>query len=185
MVKNQFGGSKSKKMGRKFLNAPVDRKLRLAEDEDEKYGVVTKLLGQGMVYTDVVDKSGTIEMICIIRKKFKGRGKRDNTLRIGSLILIGARSWEVIKDSSKPKCDLLEVYNDGEVNKLKKGGYVDSILSKITENTDDNILFEDAQTSKFKDIIEGNDNTSHAIIGQSNLSVDDIEDDEPFDVDDI
>ena len=86
-------------MGRKFLYAPVDRKLRLAEDEDEKYGVVTKLLGQGMVYTDVVDKSGTIEMICIIRKKFKGRGKRDNTIRIGSLILIGARSWEVIKIS--------------------------------------------------------------------------------------
>ena len=35
MVKNQKGGNKSKKMGRKFLSAPVDRKIRLAQEDGE------------------------------------------------------------------------------------------------------------------------------------------------------
>ena len=183
MVKNQFGGNKSKKMGRKFISAPVDRKLRLAEDEDEKYGAVTKLLGQGMMYVDVASDKSSTEMLCIIRKKFKGRGKRDNTVRIGSLILVGVRSWEVTKDGSKPKCDLLEVYNDFEVNKLKKGGHVNTLISKITEETEDveGVVFEDEQTAHFKNLMDATDDKkNNNIIGISSVS-----DDENFDIDDI
>ena len=183
MVKNQFGGNKSKKMGRKFISAPVDRKLRLAEDEDEKYAVVTKLLGQGMMYVDVASDKSSTEMLCIIRKKFKGRGKRDNTVRIGTLILAGIRSWEVTKDGSKPKCDLLEVYNDIEVNKLKKGGHINMLISKITEEAEDveGVVFEDEQTSHYKDLMDATDDTkNNNIIGITSVS-----DDEDFDIDDI
>ena len=53
MVKNTKGGGKSKKMGRKFINAPVDnRRVRMAEEDGEIYGVVTKCLGNGMFYAN-------------------------------------------------------------------------------------------------------------------------------------
>ena len=39
MVKN-FGGNKSKKIGRKFVNAPQDRRLRFAEEVEELYSVL-------------------------------------------------------------------------------------------------------------------------------------------------
>ena len=182
MVKNQHGGNKSKKMGRKFVTAPVDRKLRLAEDEDEKYAVVTKLLGNGMCYVNVETGSSTSEMICIIRKKFKGRGKRDNTLSIGSLLLIGIRAWEVLKDGSKPKCDLLEVYNESEVNRLKKGGHVNTLMSQITEESNDcGVMFEDEQTTNYRNYVEENLNQDDIITGDSNLE----NDEDDFDIDDI
>ena len=74
MVKNQKGGNKSKKMGRKFISAPVDRKIRLSQEEGEIYAVVTKNLGNGMFYAN--DCEGK-ERLCIMRRKFKGRGKNE------------------------------------------------------------------------------------------------------------
>lgn len=107
MVKNQ-GGNKSKKMGRKFLSAPVDKRVRLAEEEGEIYASVTKLLGNGMFYA--VDPEGK-EKLVVMRNKFRGRGKRDNSVTVGGWVLIGVRDFE---SSAKPKHDLLEVYNDSE-----------------------------------------------------------------------
>lgn len=184
MVKNQNGGNKSKKMGRKFINAPIDRKLRLAVDEDEKYAVVTKLLGNGMCYVNVELGSSNSEMICIIRKKFKGRGKRDNTLSIGTLLLIGLRAWEVLKDGSKQKCDLLEVYNNGEVVRLKNGGYIKSLIVEVKEENDSGIMFEDDKNTNYINTIMENldkDDVIGDIVGGS-----DIENCENgFDIDDI
>lgn len=117
MVKNQKGGNKSKKMGRKFINAPVDRRVRLIEEEGELYAIVLKLLGNGMFYAR---DTSNIERLCVMRNKFRGRGKRDNTVAIGTWVLIGEREFETT--SIKPKCDLLEVYNDNEKNKLKNSG---------------------------------------------------------------
>ena len=113
MVKNQ-GGNKSKKMGRKFISAPIDRRVRKAEEEGELYAVVTKLLGNGMFHAN--DPDGK-ERLCVMRNKFRGRGKRDNTVALGTWVLIGERDYEA--SCSKPKCDLLEVYNDFEKMKLK------------------------------------------------------------------
>ena len=69
MVKNVKGGNKSKKMGRKFLSAPVDKNVRLSQQEEEIYAVVTKNLGNGMFYAN--DPKGK-ELLCIMRNKFKG-----------------------------------------------------------------------------------------------------------------
>tara|TARA_Y100000816_G_C26086040_1_gene573114 strand:- start:588 stop:1121 length:534 start_codon:yes stop_codon:yes gene_type:complete len=177
MVKNQQGGNKSKKMGRKFTSAPIDRKLRLLEDEDERYAVVTKLLGNGMCNVDTAKESS--ELLCVIRKKFKGRGKRDNSVKIGSVILIGLRSFETVKDNSKQKCDLLEVYSEFEINKLKKDGHISHLTSKInTQKDDDDIIFEDEQTTSYRNMIQNN--------LQNEEIVDCIvEDDDEIDIDDI
>ena len=60
------------------------------------------------------------QRLCIIRNKFRGRSKRDNNVVSGAWIMVGIRSWELLKDGSKQKCDLLEVYNDSEKEQLKK-----------------------------------------------------------------
>lgn len=130
MVKNNGGGNKSKKMGRKFSVPQAEKNVRLSESSEEIYASVTKLLGNGMFHA--VDTENK-ERLCIMRQKFKGRGKRDNTVSVGSWVLIGIRSWEG-GSCSKPKCDLLEVYNDIEKAKLKKTG--DAIFSKLRNDAD-------------------------------------------------
>lgn len=123
MVKNSFGGSGAKKMGRKFQGGGGgggNRALRLVVDEDEMYAVVTKMFGNGMC--EVISNDAK-KRLCVIRNKFRGRSKRDNTVAIGTWVMVGDRSWESGGGGSAdklPKCDLLEVYNDGEKQKLKK-----------------------------------------------------------------
>ena len=145
MVKNQKGGNKSKKMGRKFLSAPVDKKLRLASEEGEIYAVVTKLLGQGMFYAN--DPDGK-ERLCVMRNKFKGRGKRDNVVALGGWVLIGEREFE---SCAKPKHDLLEVYNESEKSKLKKSG--NPIFTKLKSDYD-NVMIGGEDGVDFDDNID-------------------------------
>ena len=95
MVKNKSGGSGHKKMGRKFVNAPKSNKLRLSQDDDEIYACVTKLLGNGMAH---IINSNDTKMLLHIRNKFRGRSKRDNTLKCGTIILAGKRTFETVKE---------------------------------------------------------------------------------------
>ena len=88
MVKNLKGGSKSKQIGRKFVTAPVDRKVRLIHEEGEIYAVVTKLLGNGMFTANDIDGK---ERLVVMRNKFRGKGKRDNAVSLGSWVMIGER----------------------------------------------------------------------------------------------
>ena len=155
MVKNTKGGSKQKKQGRKFVNAPSDKKVRYAVDENEIYVVVEKLLGNGMFMAiDALNK----EYLCVMRNKFRGRNKRDNNVTLGSWVLIGKREWE---STTKPKCDLLEVYNDYEKEKLKNSGnpLIKNLKSSHdTNNFDDNddITFESNETSNYRNKILSN-----------------------------
>ena len=62
-----------------------------------------------------------ITRLCHIRGKFKGRGKRDNFVKTGSLLLIGIREYESGGDKKKlQNCDLLEVYSDQDKERLKQ-----------------------------------------------------------------
>ena len=142
MVKNKIGGNKAKRIGRKFLNddSAATAKTRFA-DVGEIYAVVSKLFGGGMVEATCID--GKIRL-CIIRNKFKGRGKRDNMVKVGTWILVGPREYETSRE--KEKCDLLEVYNPNDMEKLKKmeREFNWNILTKISEaNTVDDLLAGD------------------------------------------
>ncbi len=179
MVKNQKGGNKSKKLGRKFISATVDRKLRYAEEEGEIYGVVTKMLGNGMFYIN--DCEGN-ERLVVMRNKFKGRGKRDNTVILGGWVLVGIREFE---SCANPKCDLLEVYNEGEKQRLKNSG--DPLFSKLKSDYDNNVgdadendvLFTNQEENKdlLQQIKEGHDECKNIVM--------DSVDEEEIDVDDI
>lgn len=152
MVKNDKGGNKSKKIGRKFISAPIDKKVRLAEEEGELYAVVTKMLGNGMFYANDIEGK---ERLVIMRNKFRGRGKSDNTVALGSWVLIGIREFETT--STKPKHDLLEVYNEVEKQKLKRSG--NPIFNKLksehdTKTADDEVIFDNTDARKYTELIE-------------------------------
>jgi len=118
MVKNKGGGN-HKHMARKSFGGDqrTQNKLRIAEDECEIYAQVEKLLGNGMCYVECMDN---VKRLCIIRGKFRGRGKRDNTLANGTWCLIGLRDYLSAPSEGKiQQCDLLEVYSSTDKARLR------------------------------------------------------------------
>jgi initiation factor 1A len=165
MVKNDAGGNKGKGLARKHVNAAkggASKQLRVATDEAEKYAVVGRMLGNGMCYVRLLDGS-TGDRLCIIRNKFKGRGKRDNILDTGSWVLVGLREWSSKQDT----CDLLEVYNAAERDRLMKneacfktvaevsasaGSASSSIASIVSAAA--NVQFADSSTMKYSKLVK-------------------------------
>lgn len=180
MVKNAKGGNKSKKMGRKFLGAPVQKQVRLADPNEplEIYGVVDKLFGHGRF--QIKDHTGKQRLV-IIPNKFRGRGKRDNTVVLGGWVLVGIREYE---SSENAKCDLLEVYTDAEKQKLKKSS--NPIFNQLKSDHDkepaDDGEFEfsmgNENNEKYEDIIQNTETNN-----QNTIKFGD--DEEEVDIDDI
>lgn len=117
MVKNKGGGKKGKKGGRKHLTAPTQRGVRTVQEQGECYAAVTKLYGG--CNCEVMCDDG-VSRLCIIRNKFRGRGRRDNMLAPGKWVMVGIREWEARAAGKAQKCDLLEVYNDSDKKRLAK-----------------------------------------------------------------
>lgn len=187
MVKNTKGGNKGKKMGRKFLNAPVSKTIRLADpsEECEIYGIVTKLFGFGRF--QIKDEKSK-ERLVIIPNKFRGRGKRDNTVVLGGLVLVGIREYE---SSDDPKCDLLEVYNETEKTKLKNSGNpifnvlkIDSEFQSTVQDTTDGFEFSDGTAEKYEEMLQETQ-TKEATSNIVSFGNGNNDDDEDFNIDDI
>lgn len=112
MVKNTVGGNKAKGFARKN-EKPQSNKLRLSENPDEKYAHIIKMYGNGMCQALCDDN---VTRTCIIRGKFRGKGKRNSFVTPGSIVLVGTRdAWS----SDSDKCDLLELYSSNEIEQLK------------------------------------------------------------------
>lgn len=187
MVKNLSGGNKSKGFARKDIARKEISKLRLSQDEAELYAQVQKIYGGGAC--QVVTLEG-IELLCHIRGKFRGRGKRDNFISNGTWLLVGLRDWEDKPSSDskkKSQCDVIEVYNDSEKERLKST--ITNINwslfitndNKTIGNLDcknDDIAFTDEQTQEYLDLIESQISSTKKI----NVSCDD---DFEINVDDI
>ena len=113
MVKNTTGGTGTKSLGRKYQSGGADKRLRLPENEFEKYGCVTKLLGNGMCEIHTNDN---IKLIGHIRKKMRGKQKRNNLVSALSIVLVGMRDYE-----NPPKnCDIMTIYDDLQVEQIRQ-----------------------------------------------------------------
>jgi translation initiation factor IF-1 len=191
MVKNVGGGNKSKGFARKNF-VKKDTLLRVSEDEAEIYAQVTKMCGGRICLVIAING---VEMVCHIRGKFAGRGKRDNFIETGTWLLVGLREWEKEKSVDKPQnCDIIEVYSNEDKNKLKNnitdvnwnlfimndnkqtGGNVK------TNECDDGITFADEKTQEFQELIEIQSSLSKTGVSSSIITTDDGE---VIDVDDI
>ncbi len=161
MVKNTKGGGGAKKGARKHTNDSQrpQNKLRISNEESEIYAQVEKLLGNGMCYVNCMD---TKKRICVIRGKFRGRGKRDNTLVNGTWCLIGLRDYlsEPIAGDLE-KSDLLEVYSETDKPRLRSQvSNVDWNKFLTTDSTnsfsefDTNLEFTDDRQEDYKRLME-------------------------------
>jgi translation initiation factor 1A len=182
MVKNTKGGKGQKKIGRKFTQEGGNRVLRQAKEEGEFYACVSKVLGNNMAH---ILSQNNKTMLLHIRNKFRGRGKRDNTIVMGTYVLAGERTFETVKSDKLSNCDLLEVYNVNEIDKLKKENpevswnLFKDFVNPITKNEDDNhdITFENIDEEAEKEILQEiiGDNKGDTInLGNEDIDFDDI-----------
>jgi translation initiation factor IF-1 len=191
MVKNTTGGSKTKGQARKFVNSKSSNSLRISTNELEVYAQVIKILGGSMCHIN--DNAGKT-LLCHIRGKFRGRSKRDNFIEAGSWLLVGLREWSVGKTSSTDKleeCDILEVYNDTDKNRLintvtnfnwnpfisynKKTN-----LSSLKEDEEPSFEFSDEKTEDYRMLLEAQ--LKEASSGKTTIIA---LDEEEIDIDDI
>ena len=133
MVKNKVGGNKAKKFARKNINenSTIQRKIRFVNDENELYGVVIKMNGNGQFNVFCIDG---IERLCFIRNKFSGRNKQSNLITRGSWVIVGKRDWETPNQKKMEKCDLLEIYTDNEKHKLLQECSINLTILQKQEN---------------------------------------------------
>ena len=175
MVKNNTGGNKSKKQGRKYaaptLEQQGQQKVRRVEEVGEIYAAITKIFGG--TSCKVVDING-VTRDCIIRRKFNSAGgKRQNMISIGTWVLVGIRDWEV-RANGEQKCDLLEVYSASEKDRLKQiennfNFKVLNIASDVStsNNRGANIAEQSSKYDENCDIVTFNNNNDNDKIDES------------------
>ena len=184
MVRNKIGGNKAKKFARKNVNASnTNKKIRFAEDEDEVYGIVNKMIGNGQM---VVLCADGIERLCFIRNKFSGRNKQSNLASVGSWVIVGKRSWESTKAGKLEKCDLLEIYNETEKHRVQQECNVNFIALTNEElnlsNANKTLDIESSIDFSYKD------DDNHIIVEKTNSNDEDKDDNDSLgdiDFDDI
>jgi len=182
MVKNTCGGNRHKKQASKAIQeAKQPTKLRKAIEDGEVYAVVTKMVGGALCNVTGVDN---IPRSCVIRGKFRGGGgKRNNFIKMGTLVLIGDREWMGTggglggagggggsggtKKEKYAVCDLLEVYSDLEKDQLiSQCPTVNwSVLNDVDNagaKVDDSVLFTETA---------GQDNDFYAALASRKVGV--------------
>ena len=185
MVKNTKGGKGGKKGARKHITTNnFNQKLCLAEEEGEIYACVYKLLGNGMCHVNCLDKNNTLKhRLCIIRNKFRGRGKRGNEVAVGTYVLIGVREWESSKEGSMEKCDLIEVYSKSEFERVKNSVnnkwniiHVNCISESTNDDEyDDIFMFSNENTELKEQLEEEVDVSTENVFGDGDeIDIDDI-----------
>ena len=157
MVKNNTGGNKAKRQGRRFATEQQggsNKGVRKATEIGEIYAAVTKIFGGSTC--EVKCNDGVIRQ-CVIRGKFAFKGKRENTLISGIWVLVGLRDWEV-RASGLPRCDLLEVYSSVEKEKLRQAescSFQHILGAGESTKTDEHDLFSDLTTTNLPEKVSG------------------------------
>jgi initiation factor 1A len=187
MVKNFSGGNKSKGFARKnFIKK--ESGLRVSQEEDEVYAQVTKVLGGSACHVITLDD---VKMLCHIRGKFKGRGKRDNFIGNGTWLLVGKREWEKEPlDKKLLNCDIIEVYNEADKLRLKNNLININWSLFINNDTnnfgskelsrDEGFTFADEKTQEYQDLIESQISAASAgreiviTTNEEEINIDDI-----------
>ena len=168
MVKNLTGGNKSKRFSSKSSGNTMGR-VRKAVEVGEVYAVVDKMCGGDNCM--VQSRQHLVPYRCIIRGKFRGRNKSYNTIKPGVWVLVGMREWE---SSTKQKCcDLLEVYNQHDIETLKQTENRD-LLPIFSHDEDDDELFDRDDREKEEFVHQPDDEVDESTYTFDGISFDDI-----------
>ena len=178
MVKNTTGGSKHKSYARKGASNLGRSQLRLSTEPAEKYAHVTKMYGD---MCDVICDDN-LSRKCFIRGKFRGKGKRNSMISIGSVILVGTREWA----SDNTKCDLLEVYSESEISQLKNHPKVPTeFLSLLISGSSRTSIVSDSDVFEFTNTVRRVDETILPVIDEHPKDGFILDETEEINIDDI
>lgn len=157
MVKNKKGGSSHKKLARKNV-APKggyqSRKLRKPVENGEMYARITAIHGGG--HAGILCADGKNRTL-VIRGKFRGRNKRDNTIKLNGIVLVALRSvtmGEVVAANKKEKADLIYVYNLSQLDELKE---IPEVYKILGDDKKEQIKLDDESGFEFTNKIISND----------------------------
>lgn len=189
MVRN-LGGNKTKGQARKYANSDKkdNKQLRISEDPLEIYAQVEKVLGNGMYNVICIDGKSRL---CHSSGKFRGRNKKDNFVKLGTWLLIGLREYESGGSNKKlQNCDLLEVYNEFEIDKLKTTINQDwsifiandeknSFTTKKEVESSEAYTFSDAKTLEYQELmaaelLKPTEKRTTIAVDEEEINVDDI-----------
>jgi initiation factor 1A len=198
MGRNTHGGSGHKKFARKHNgtnSGQSNGSIRRSESELEIYAIATRMLGNNMFHCHCIDNK---IRLCHIRGRFDGRNKRNNTVSIGSWILVGLREWENTSTDSKKyqQCDLLEIYSASSKERLKDIEDRDwsilnaNDLSKVSTDSknddNDDFRFETDRDAEINRLMEEMKTDNRRItIQNKNTHEDENQEDEEINIDDI
>lgn len=181
MVKNTHGGNKAKGMARKDTKSSNGRMLQVSTNAYEKYACVTKIYGGPRCEVFINE---TTTLIGNIRGKMTGRQKKNNLIVPPCIVLVGLHDWE-----SVPKnCDILCIYDDNEISKLKTMPDVDisAIIKKRESLSCGHSASNYDSSSSFE--LEFTNNISHEPEASSSLLQEHkfkLEEETEIDIDDI
>jgi hypothetical protein len=183
MVKNNTGGNKAKGFARKNM-VKRDTVLRVAREEGEIYAQAVKIMGGRIA--SAIDIEGN-PLRAHIRGKFSGRGKRDNFIGAGTWLLVGLHDWQTgnVKSGGIRDCDILEVYNETDKERLKNSvtsvkwdKFIANEAKTLGVKDEDDILeFADEATQEYEQLIANTQSTTSNAITMDNdeqINVDDI-----------
>jgi translation initiation factor 1A len=147
---NKKGGKGHKKCKNSIYRDEVSKKVEYRqEDNNEVYGVITKIYGSGrflVLFYDDLDKkkAGTPkEKMGILR----GNLRRRTRLCAGNLVLVSVRSFQ------EDKVDIIYKYKDYEISDLKKRNFLNNTLveSMISTNNENDSAKSDLHNTNFEE----------------------------------
>ena len=184
MVKNT-GGNKAKGYARKNSSGgPANAPLRISKDPNELYAQSIKNLGNRMFHVLCSDNK---TRLLHIRGKFTGRGKRDNFVTSGTWLLVGLREFTSGGSDSKIEdCDLLEVYNEQDKERLRSSVKIDWSAFIANDQMNSNNGSASTEPDGFEFSNKNMDEYKALVSGAKALSlVEETEAEEEVNVDDI
>lgn len=137
MPKNTQGGKKYKQQ--KHKNNEQEQRALDKPVEGQEYAIVTKLLGNSRVMARFYDTRDSEdkrmnEIICFLRPGLK---KKRQFAKMGSIMIISLRDFE------KDKGDVLYIYNQDEMNKLKRKRLIHENLVPKELEDDESFKFQE------------------------------------------
>lgn len=100
-----------------------------AEGDEQKYGKITKCLGDSRFTIKLLDGSNT-ELIGLM----KGSLKRRMWVRLDDIVLITLRDFE------QDKCDIIGKYNDKQKLELMENNIITNVIDNNDIENEDNIF---------------------------------------------
>lgn len=118
------------------VNKHPKRELLTRDEEDQRYGIVTKLLGNNRVTVNMIEYTAdNVETYMECRCTIRGSMRRREWVHVNDVVLIALRGFG---DSH----DIIHRYNDDEARMLKRLG--EFVLPQEHEKqVEHDIVFED------------------------------------------